>query len=89
MPEGGQGSLLFIEAMTDGFVQGSSDANIRTAPHEIGHQFGLLGDNSERNQTPSTEFGIMGYNFIPSTRYFIPRHLNLIRWRERSPGIPQ
>lgn len=47
-------------------------------PHEIGHQFGIRGD------TPG--FGLMSYN---NELTFVDRHLNVIRWRRKSPGIPR
>lgn len=79
VPIGGQGSLAYIEAMRD-CDEPPIDLKLLTVPHEIGHQFGIRGDNSE----PGTDFGLMGYF---GGRNLVDRHLNLLRWRRRSPGV--
>lgn len=72
VPEGSQGSIIFLETMKD--VGG---VRYDTAPHEIGHQFGLKGD------VPN--LGIMSYG---TDTFFVPQHLNVFRWRIKSPGQP-
>jgi hypothetical protein len=52
-----------------------------TIPHEIGHQFGISGDRA-----PMRWFGIMGYR---GGLNFVDAHLNVLRWRRKSPGIPR
>lgn len=97
VPEGGHGSLLFLEAMTDHDVsmlrnpgnhddadEGSAfDYKARTAPQEIGHQFGLLGDIEIANAVQ--DFGVMDPVHTP---VFVRQHLNILRWRVKSPGQP-
>ena len=50
--------------------QGNIDG---VAPHEVGHQFGLWGDKP-------------GFGIMDSGWGFVPRHLNVLRWRVKSPG---
>src|SRR6185295_19108254 len=72
------GSLVFLEAARDIAVEKSSNARKAVAPHEVGHQFGIAGDNP----SPIFSFGIM----VPGgTPVFVPMHLNLLRWRVHSP----
>ena len=72
VPRGSIGSLTFVEVLRDRF---DPLASVDTAAHELGHQFGLLGDGVG-NQ------GIMnGQSFE-----FIPAHINILRWRVKSPG---
>jgi hypothetical protein len=54
------------------------DILIRVLPHEIGHQFGLRGDSL------GAVWGIM--NSIPEPLSFHPEHINMLRWRVKSPG---
>ena len=51
-------------------------------PHELGHQFGLLGDQ------PGSMFFIMDYpnTSSPSRVQFHPEHINIMRRRVKSPG---
>ncbi len=52
-------------------------------PHELGHQFGLNGDQS------GSVFGIMDYPVgmsLPSRVAFNNEHINLMRRRIKSPG---
>lgn len=77
VPDGGYGSLLFLETQTDSDRRGT-DARRRALPHEIGHQFGLMGDN-----LLFAEFGIMN---PVGFQTFGPKHLNVLRWRISSPG---
>jgi hypothetical protein len=79
VPQGGQGSLAFLEDDRDADLTLGHDFRIRTAPHEIGHQFGLQGDD------PRRAFGIMN---VTGALAFVPRHLNVLRWRVKSPGQP-
>jgi hypothetical protein len=78
VPRGGAASILFIETMRDSDVYRvpTGDLRSRTAPHEVGHQFGLQGDTQ-------TGFGIMSYS---GPRSFDPRHINILRCRRASPG---
>lgn len=79
---GSVGALIYIEAMRDWDGTPGRDFKVRTAPHELGHQFGLLGDNSD--PTPLPNWGIMsGSN---QSLYFVPPHINILRWRPGSPG---
>jgi hypothetical protein len=48
-------------------------------PHEIGHQFGLKGH--------AEGFGVMSAGGL-KTAEFVPRHLNVLMWRVKSPGQP-
>ena len=76
---GADGSLLFIETVRDRVrYPPVSIIDTIAAPHEVGHQFGLKGD------LPG--FGIM----LNSTEapVFVDRHLNVLRWRIKSPGQP-
>ena len=85
IPQGAEGSIVFIEAMRDydANAPGSSlKFRIQTIPHEIGHQFGLRGDNRDPVTLPVQ--GLMGYS---SGFTFADEHLNIIRWRKKSPGI--
>ena len=79
MPQGGQGSLVFLETDRDADLTLGRDFRIRTAPHEVGHQFGLLGDDTHQT------LGIMNVRGVLT---FVPRHLNVLRWRVKSPGEP-
>ena len=73
VPRGSIGSLVFVEVLRD---RSDPVANADTATHELGHQFGLLGD------APAVDQGIMnGRSFE-----FIPAHINMLRWRVKSPG---
>jgi len=78
VPIGGDGSLVFIETMRDRVRFPGSILDTITAPHEVGHQFGLKGD--------AAGFGIMFNSSEPPV--FVDRHLNVLRWRVKSPGQP-
>jgi hypothetical protein len=59
-----------------------TNLRMKTIPHEVGHQFGLgHGDNS-------SQFGIMSQDFVLAPNSFAPQHLNILRWRVKSPGQP-
>jgi hypothetical protein len=76
---GADGSLLFIETMRDRVrYPPTSIIDTIAAPHEVGHQFGLKGD--------ALGFGIM-FNSSEAPA-FVDRHLNMLRWRVKSPGQP-
>lgn len=79
VPIGGNASLIYLEVMRDIARQGS-DFPKRVVPHEVGHQFGLKGDDLS-----VPEFGIMNTS---GSLTFCPRHLNILRSRVRSPGDP-
>lgn len=80
VPQGGVGSLVYLEVQKDGtqeYPTRESEFKEGTAPHEVGHQFGLRGDRSG--------FGIMGPN---EQLIFIDPHLQILRLRVKSPGQP-
>jgi hypothetical protein len=79
VPEGGYGSLIYMEVIKDGNIQ-NPDRLLKTTtvPHELGHQFGLKGDLAN--------FGIMTSGVAPDSITFTPSHLNMLRWRVKSPG---
>jgi hypothetical protein len=89
VPPGGIGAVIFIEGLRDYALapfpihidpitqQIATFARTRTAPHEVGHQFGL-GHNNFRD-----DGGIMSYT---GGLYFTPNHINMLRWRVKSPG---
>lgn len=78
IPLGGLGSLVFIETVRDAHT-GRNKGRITTVPHEIGHQFGIKGDNISVSNC-----GLMCYDQSGIT--FSAEHLNVIRWRRNSPG---
>lgn len=87
---GGIGDIIFIETMRDydllspPLLPGEKDftlARTRVAPHELGHQFGLA---HEESLTGSS--GLMSYT---GSLYFVPHHINYMRWRIHSPGEPR
>lgn len=78
VPQGGFGALVYLEIQKDGTMEHptrGAEFNEGTAPHEVGHQFGLRGDRSG--------FGIMGNN---EQLIFTDPHLQILRLRVRSPG---
>lgn len=78
VPQGGFGSLIYQEVIRDAFANLPVSIDSSTAPHEIGHQFGLKGDASG--------WEIMGP--APSgSSIFAPAHVNIIRCRVKSPGL--
>jgi hypothetical protein len=80
VPDGSRGSLVFLETISDADGWQPYDFKIRTAPHEIGHQMGIDGDNGGH-----PEFGLMNSDPFGGIT-FCPAHLNLLRWRVHSPG---
>lgn len=82
MPQGGEGSLVFIEGSRDGdlTLRFGDDFKLRTAPHEVGHQFGLRGD--------AAGLGVMSQSGSGEPLRFVDQHLNMLRWRIKSPGQP-
>ena len=85
VPAGCDGAIFFIEVASDRERQGNpSDRPVLTTiAHEIGHQFGILGDQANSQK-------IMGYYPNGPVQFeFIPDHLNLMRWRIPSPGKPE
>lgn len=79
---GGIGAILFIEGIRDGalWISPSTFTYPRTkvATHEVGHQFGLA-----HNEALGSNGGIMNYT---GTLYFASNHINMMRWRIKSPG---
>jgi hypothetical protein len=79
VPRGAEGAFVFVETTVDA----SHPANLQRSivvPHEIAHQLGIAGD-AESGQ------GIMSYDrTAPNQSQFIPAHLNILRWRTKSPG---
>jgi len=87
LPTGSFGSLLYQEIQQDversWLIAGNVVQSIQTtAPHELGHQFGLSGD------VRRTTFGIMDYSALPTMNSVTlhPEHINIIRRRANSPG---
>lgn len=93
LPTGSFGSALFQEVMQDvhrsWLFAGQEFHNIETtAPHELGHQFGLNGDVFRKT------FKVMDYSVYTTgvPRPVIndiglhPEHINIIRKRIKSPG---
>jgi hypothetical protein len=80
VPQGGPGSLVYQETLRDILASVSAANDNLTAPHELGHQFGLLGDGSAGGP-----YGIMdgGYN----VSNFAAAHLHILRCRVKSPGL--
>jgi hypothetical protein len=77
--QGSEGALIFMETTQD---VGGLFPTI-AAPHEVGHQFGLGGDDDPISPN-YPEFGIMS----GASTAFVDRHLNVLRWRVKSPGQP-
>ncbi len=88
MPYGGAGSIVYLESQSDVVRTWLTSGHIvneiaTTAPHEIGHQFGLGGD------AVRSTFHIMDYSSPPSSinaRRLHPEHINIMRRRTNSPG---
>lgn len=85
-PPGGIGAVIFLEGMRDRSLtpfRANEDlftfARTRMAPHEVGHQLGL----AHNEGLAGTSGGIMSYT---GTLYFTGNHVNLMRWRVKSPG---
>jgi hypothetical protein len=81
---GSIGAVIYIESMRDWDVTTGADFRVRTAPHELAHQFGVLGDST--NPFPLPDWGIMSAN---GALTFVPTHINVMRWRINSPGENQ
>ncbi|MEQ1605345.1 MAG: hypothetical protein ABL999_10810 [Pyrinomonadaceae bacterium] len=75
LPSGSIGCLVYIENSRDQDAALATDYNVRGVPHEVGHQFGLAGDDPG--------FDIMSPTGLTS---FVPDHINILRWRRKSPG---
>ncbi|HEX8091913.1 MAG TPA: hypothetical protein VF762_23885, partial [Blastocatellia bacterium] len=92
VPKGGRASFLYLEmiqeAATRNLIFGTDNYRV-VAPHEVGHQFGLAGDTYPPGG--GVDYGIMSYGngaiaVNPSYLKFAPAHLNMLRWRVKSPG---
>lgn len=93
-PKGAMGSIVFQEINQDltryfaiaplSFRRDIEEIRI-TLPHEIGHQFGLLGDQKR------PLFSLMDYsdypNNIVNSVSIHPEHVNIMRRRIKSPGL--
>ncbi len=77
VPKGGNGSLIFMETISDSLIRRNLSENGIVAVHEIGHQFGIRGDLANQAVMSGSFSGINS---------FIPTHLNMMRWRVKSPG---
>lgn len=98
IPKGAFGSLIFQEVMQDvtrtWLLSGTTIQNQgTTAPHELGHQFGLEGDNKDPNNPMATRsvatYKVMDYPHRPTEMdefELHPEHINIIRKRVTSPG---
>lgn len=92
VPKGAKASFLYVEmiqeAATRNLIYGADNYRV-VAPHEVGHQFGLAGDTYPPGG--GVEYGIMSYGngmvaVNPPYLKFAPAHLNMLRWRVKSPG---
>ncbi len=81
IPLGSDGAMIFLETMRDVDKTNGANVRIQTAPHELGHQFGLGGDDSE----PQNGWGLMGYT-NSYEMHLVPSHIKILRFRSRSPG---
>jgi hypothetical protein len=80
----------------DGNRMSEAPVHKRTTAHEMGHQFGLDGGETVAKGLPTHGFGIMsspGFDTKPGIiglfwepLSFTPRHLNILRCRQKSPG---
>jgi len=86
VPAGGEGAFIFMETIRDFTAKWTTQTigERLTAPHELGHLFGVDGDE------PGTLWKIMGYPRFDigetDSVEFHPEHINIIRSRVRSPG---
>lgn len=87
VPPGSVGSLIFLETgrdFDDLLYDENSPVRKTLVPHEIGHQFGLKGDDVNQIFGMMNPYGIDGGTvFNPQ---FVPRHINVMRRRVSSPG---
>lgn len=87
VPQGGVVSLVFQETGKESVNSSPpTPVNVRnsTSAHEMGHQFGLGGDDS-KGKLGIMSSGALGFE-RPSYD-FINEHLNLLRSRLKSPGV--
>jgi hypothetical protein len=78
VPKGGIGLFVFVESVKDAEVEnGNVGAKKTTTAHELGHHFGL---------DHGSGLGIMSTGSNLGNARFVPQHINILRWRERSPG---
>lgn len=90
VPRGAIGSIFYIEAMRDldavpnpNLNQFPYQSRLRTAPHELGHQFGIRGDGRD------SRLGVMSMEGFSMMIEFYSSYINLMRWRIKSPGEVQ
>jgi hypothetical protein len=76
VPQGCDVSLVFLET-----IQDNKRGEDMTLPHEVGHQFGLAHGPQGR-----CGWGIMSSGCSSDPSRFLPQHLNMLRWRMKSPG---
>ncbi|MDQ3798462.1 MAG: hypothetical protein M3384_03335 [Acidobacteriota bacterium] len=82
VPLGGQGSLIYIETISDYIRSQQITERGLTVVHELGHQFGIEGHR--------TNDGVMkkAIGLVQTAdEKFVPDHINMIRWRIKSPGF--
>ena len=78
--KGAIGAMVFIETMRDVDVSAGPQAyraTVKTAPHELGHQFGIKGDDDAGYCIMYVSNGCLE---------FVTQHINIMRWRISSPG---
>lgn len=79
VPRGGDGSVIYLESVRDLFYVNYRDKDDgATVPHEVGHQFGLDGDETGQ--------GLMSSD-PKEGQTFIGSHLHILRCRVKSPGV--
>jgi hypothetical protein len=99
IPKGAFGAMIYQEVMQDvtrsWLAVGTTIASKgTTVPHELGHQFGLNGDNHDpitgRSTRPVATYRIMDYPHRslnePDDYHFHEEHINIMRKRIKSPG---
>lgn len=86
VPFGSDGALIYLETGRDyDSLLFDEDIPVRKTivPHEIGHQFGLKGDDVNEIFGIMNSYAYDGTSFNP---VFVPRHINVLRRRVSSPG---
>lgn len=83
VPVGSIGAIIYLETMRDADMIDGQNLRIKTSPHELGHQFGLRGD--EYLPPGQRTWGLMGYTDSYDL-HLVPHHIRVLRFRSRSPG---